>query len=419
MIKKWSYRFLSVAGSQAVCQLLNGVVAFMLVRMLPKDHYAWFTLIASFAAILNAVSDSGVGIAMMSLGGPVWKDRPRLSALIRACLDMLVWLATAGSVVVVPLLIWLLAKQGASWEVIALLCLLNICPQWIATRSIIFSIVNRLQSRIWQLQVVELTAAVMRFVLTVLPWLCGLRHVVWAAGAIAASLVVQGIIVRRQVAPLIDPEPPQELVNEYKPRVAATVRHILPSTVFNCFQAHLAVWVLGFFGASSQVADIGALNRLSFVANLAGAPLAMLVAPAFARCQDRPRLRRVFSAVFAAYLLFFAALVLVCWLQAPLILRVFGPNYSHLSQELPLVALGIGLMGLNSVCCSLNLAKGWIKSLWMSIPVALFAQVAAMVIFDMKSVSGAAFLSISLGAAYLLYSGTVSCFHLNRRAPLA
>jgi O-antigen/teichoic acid export membrane protein len=145
----------------------------------------------------------------------------------------------------------------------------------------------------------------------------------------------------------------------------------------------------------------------------------MLVAPAFARCQDRPRLRRVFSAVFAAYLLFFAALVLVCWLQAPLILRVFGPNYSHLSQELPLVALGIGLMGLNSVCCSLNLAKGWIKSLWMSIPVALFAQVAAMVIFDMKSVSGAAFLSISLGAAYLLYSGTVSCFHLNRRAPLA
>ena len=72
MINKWGMRFVSVAGTQAVCQLLNGVVAFMLVRMLPKDHYAWFTLTASMAAIPNAISDGGVGISIMSMGRTLW-----------------------------------------------------------------------------------------------------------------------------------------------------------------------------------------------------------------------------------------------------------------------------------------------------------------------------------------------------------
>lgn len=415
MLRKWSVRFLSVAGTQAVCQLLNGVVAFMLVRMLPKDHYAWFTLTASMAAILNAISDSGVGIAMMSLGGTVWQDRPKLSALIRASLDILVCLAAAGSVVVLPLLIWLLARQGASWDVICVLCALNIIPQWVATRSIIFSIVNRLHSRVWQMQQVELTAAGMRFVLTTLPWLCGMTHVVWAASAIAASLLAQGVLVRRQVAPLIDNAPPEDFVREFTPKVQATVRYILPSTVFNCVQAYLAVWILGFLGGTAEVADIGALNRISFVANLAGAPLAMLIAPAFARCQDFSRLRKVFAGVFAVYLLFFAGFAAVCWLEGPLILRLFGPKYSHLSLELFLVAVGVGLTALNGVCCTLNLAKGWVRSLWVSIPVSLVAQVVTILSFDMRSVSGAAWLSISLGGAYLLYSGTVSIYHLARR----
>lgn len=408
-------RFVSVAGTQAVCQLLNGVVAFMLVRMLPKDHYAWFTLTASMAAILNAISDSGVGIAMMSLGGTVWQDRPKLSALIRAGLGMLVWLAAAGSVVVLPLLIWLLHRQGASWSVICLLCGLNIIPQWVATRSVILSIVNRLHSRVWQMQQVELTTAGMRFVLTTLPWLCGMTHVVWASSAIAASILAQGLLIRRQVGPVIDSQPSEALVRELTPKVKATVRHILPSAVFNCFQAHLAVWMLGILGGTAEVADIGALNRISFVANLAGAPLAMLIAPAFARCQDMARLRKMFIGVFAAYSLFFIGFAAVCWLQSPLILNLFGPKYSHLSAELLLVAVGVGVTALNGVCCALNLSKGWVRSLWMSIPISLLAQISTMLVFDMKSVSGAAWLTISLGTAYLAYSGTVSVYHLARR----
>ena len=415
MINKWGMRFVSVAGTQAVCQLLNGVVAFMLVRMLPKDHYAWFTLTASMAAILNAISDSGVGIAMMSLGGTVWQDRPKLSALIKAGLGMLVWLAAAGSVVVLPLLIWLLHRQGASWSVICLLCGLNIIPQWVATRSVILSIVNRLHSRVWQMQQVELTTAGMRFVLTTLPWLCGMTHVVWASSAIAASILAQGLLIRRQVGPVIDSQPSEALVRELTPKVQATVRHILPSTVFNCFQAHLAVWMLGILGGTAEVADIGALNRISFVANLAGAPLAMLIAPAFARCQDMARLRKMFIGVFAAYSLFFIGFAAVCWLQSPLILNLFGPKYSHLSAELLLVAVGVGVTALNGVCCALNLSKGWVRSLWMSIPISLLAQISTMLVFDMKSVSGAAWLTISLGTAYLAYSGTVSVYHLARR----
>jgi O-antigen/teichoic acid export membrane protein len=417
LFERWGKRILGVVGTQAVCQLLNGVVAFMLVRILPKDQYAWFTLTASVVTILSAISDSGIGAAMMSLGGPVYQDRTKLSSLIRACLDKLLIMTALASVIAIPLLFWLLLRQGASWQMAALISALAMFPQWMANRTIIFSIVNRLRSEVWNLQVTELAGAVCRSALTAAPWLVGMSHVIWATLATSLATLLQGIMVRKQVRPLIDLHADGSAVAEFSPRVSEKIRHIMPSTVFNCFQANLAVGLLGILSGATQVADIGALNRLSFVANLVGSPMGMLVTPAFARCKDIRRLRRLFGAVFVSYALFFASFAFVCWLKADWILGLLGPKYLHLRDELTVVAVGMGLGGLNGVCCLLNLAKGWVRSLWMTIPISLTAQTIAMLLLDMKTVMGAACLTATLCAAHLLYSCWVSCFHLVRDKP--
>ncbi|WP_461786429.1 lipopolysaccharide biosynthesis protein [Prosthecobacter sp.] len=400
--------FASVAGTQALCQLLNGLAAFLLIRMLPKDQYAWFTIATAMAAVLNALSEGGIGTAVLSVGGKVWQDRPRLSALVHASLGMLNRLSIVGTLLTLPAMAWLLHQQDAPWTVLILLCVLILCPQWMATRTVLLGMVNRLQSRLWQLQSAELTQAGLRFTLTVVPGLCGAAHVLWAAAAVAVAVVAQGVLVRKQVWPLLEREVSPEAVEEFRPQVTSTVRRMYPSAVFNCVQSQIAIWLLGALGSSSEVADIGALARLAFIANMVGAPLSLIVAPAFARCHDTRRLRRMFAGLLGAYGLFYLSLTVAAWLHAPWILKLFGPNYGHLSHELLLYTFSLALAGLNGICWTLNLARGWLGYFWLTIPISIATQGTTLFFIEAQTVAGAIWLGIILNAGYLLHSLTIS-----------
>jgi len=52
-LAKWSLRLLSVTGTQVFTQVLNGVVAFVLIRTLSKPEYAWFTIASSMGAVFT------------------------------------------------------------------------------------------------------------------------------------------------------------------------------------------------------------------------------------------------------------------------------------------------------------------------------------------------------------------------------
>lgn len=408
--------FASVAGNQGICQLLTGLTGFLLVRVLPKEQYAWFTITSTLQAVLSALSDGGVATALMSIGGKVWQDQPRLSAVVGASLEMMTKLAFFGTLLVLPVMIYLLGEQQAPMSVIVVLIVLSICPQWMMTRTILLGVVNRLRSNVWALQLAELVLAVGRFVLTMIPLLLGWIHVLWASAAVAVAVILQGVLVRRQVWKEIHRCPAPNLVDEFRPRVRETVRQMLPSAAFNCVQGQIAIWLLSVMGTVSQVADLGALNRLSFVTNLAAAPLSLLVAPAFARCQDGGKLRRLFSTAFLGYGCFYLLLVFLSYLQAPLILSLFGPSYSHLGHELLIVTIGMALAGLNGVCWTLNLSRGWVKHLWVTIPLSILTQSCAALLLDLRTVSGAALMGVILTCGYLLHAILTTLNGFNKHA---
>lgn len=401
-----------VSGTQAFCQLLNGLVAFLLVRMLSKEQYAWFTITSAMAAVLNVISDGGIATAVMALGGKVWQDRGKLSALIHAALTMLSWMTAASTLFVLPALAWLLYRQNAPWDIIAALTLLTICPQWLMTRTMILVIVNKLQSRVWNLQISEITLSGTRFALTILVWLCGVMSAIWASFAVAASMLVQSVLVRKQVRPLLQTKVSADDVTLYHPQVVKTVRQILPSAAFNCLLGQISIWILGIIGTNSQVAELGALGRLAFVTNLIAAPLAFLVSPAFSRCQQLPRLRKLFTLLLMAYGSFYTVMMTLCWTQSPFILSLFGEQYGHLSRELFIVAAGLSIAGINSVAWSLNLAKGWVKHLWLTMPLTLVSQTTAILLLDVSTVAGAALLNMTLACCHLAHSLGISIFGL-------
>lgn len=415
-LHKWSLRILGVTGTQVFVQLLNGVVAFVLVRTLSKQDYAWFTIASSMGAVLSALNDGGVATAVTSAGGEVWQDRRRFSALMTAALAMLTRMAFLAAGVVTPLLAWLLWEKGASWQVILVLTLLVVGPQWIATRTVTLSTSNRLHSRLRELQVAEVAGALTRSLLTLVPAACGFVNIYLAIGAAVAALAVQAVIVRRQVAPLLDLPGEAAEVREYRGRISSVMKSMYPNVVFNCLQSQLATGILAISGSVSQVADLGALNRLSFFSNLIGAPIHYVIAPAFARCHDVLRLRWMFAGVLSGYVVMLTAFLGLVYWQASFVLRLFGAKYAHLNHELFLVAVAIAVAFINQVFCSLNLSRGWVRWTWANIPLTLAVQAAALSLLRMDTVAGAAELMIATACASLLLSMVIAYRELFRRS---
>lgn len=416
-LQRWSLRFLSVTGTQVLTQLLNGVVAFVLVRTLSKPEYAWFTIASSLAAVLSALNDGGIATAVTSIGGEVWQDRRRFSALMAAALGLLHRMALVGAAVVAPLLAWLLWEKQASWVTILVLIILVVGPQWMATRTVTLGTANRLHSRIRELQVAEIIAALTRSVLTLLPAALGFVNIYIALGAVAVSVAVQTRVVRRQVSALIDPDAGTEKVTEYRGRITSVMWRLYPNVVFHCAQTQLATGLLAVLGSASQVADLGALNRLSFFANFIAAPLHHIISPAFARCQGRARLRWMFASVLAGYVVVLGAFLGLVFWQAGFVLMLFGPKYAHLHRELFLVALAVVVSFINQVFWALNFSRGWVRWVWVNIPLTLSSQIAAALIFEVSSVAGAAQLMIATSCASLSLGVLVSCVELSRKQP--
>jgi hypothetical protein len=124
----------------------------------------------------------------------------------------------------------------------------------------------------------------------------------------------------------------------------------------------------------------------------------------------------MFAGVLSGYLAILAAFLgLVLW-QAGFVLRLFGPKYAHLDHELFLVAVAITVGFINQVFWSLNFSRGWVRWVWVNIPLTLAAQVMAAVLFEVNSVAGAAQLMIATSCASLALGVLVSCFELFRRS---
>lgn len=405
---------MSVTCTQVFTQVLNGVVAFVLIRTLTKQDYAWFTIATGMAAVLNALNDGGVATAVTSIGGGVWQDRSRFSSLMSAALATLNRMVFLAAVVVVPLLTWLLWEKGASWLTISMVCVLVAGPQWIATRTITLSAANRLHSRIRELQVVEMTGALTRSMLTLLPAALGFVNIYTALGAVAVSVWVQSRLVRKQVMPLLDLPGEAGQILDYQGRVRSVMRSMYPNVVFNCVQTQLATGLLAVFGSTAQVADLGALNRLSFFGNFIGAPIGHIISPAFARCQDLQRLRRLFVGVLFGYMALLAAFVGAIWWQAPRVLSLFGPKYAHLEHELFLIAVALSVGFVSLIFWSLNFSRGWVRWVWVNIPLTLATQVISAFLLKIDTVAGAASLMIATSCANLLLGVVVAVRELSR-----
>src|SRR4029077_21086244 len=98
---------------QLVVQGLAALSGILLVRILSRHEYAYFTIANSMQSTMALLADTGLSIGMSSIGGRVWQDPHKFGRLVATTMQVRRYLAAAAVAVVMPLLMWMLISKGA------------------------------------------------------------------------------------------------------------------------------------------------------------------------------------------------------------------------------------------------------------------------------------------------------------------
>jgi O-antigen/teichoic acid export membrane protein len=364
---------------------------FLIVRILSKSEYAAYTIAASLQALLNALTDSGIGWGLNAVGGRIWNDSARLRGLIAIGLRLRSYLAFVAVPLTVLSAFYLLRKNGVSWPTTIALTAGVLVTIWGTFLTNIYAVPLRLRSLYTTAQKFDLLGASLRFVLLAI-LASFFLNAISAVLITAMALTVQGILLRRSVDRILVDEPKEE-ESDRRALIGLMKKQAL-ATIFFAYQGQITIWLISVFGSAEKVADIGALSRLAIIFALVASILTGLVAPTFARCESLDRLLRLFVTALVAYLVF-AALLLFCSIAFPSeMLWILGGKYASLTREVPLLVTSSVVVGLTWVVHTLALSRGWVWQTW-TVPVAtVLVQLACARFVHFDSVAGVLVFSI-------------------------
>lgn len=414
-LRRWTRIFTGFALVQLLVQVLNALAGFLVIRTLEKPPYAWFTVATGMSAALAILADAGLASAVTSIGGKVWQDKLQLSNLIAAALKLRRYLAFFAVALVTPFSVWLLIKNGTSTSDALLLTLVALIPVWQITTNAVLNVVNRLASRSRQLQLADtllpLTRTVLILALLAIGWLSPLT-------AVLAAVIAQGmqyLLIRHQVLPLINAPTDAVLLEGYHRQLLPLVRHLYPNALFTCIQGQLSIWIISVFATVTQVADYGALSRFALLFTTLAGPLNQWISPAFARADSRRRLTLLLLGTLTLLATAVTPLLLIGFVKPTWLLALLGPGYHDLSAELQWMFALMTVHLLMSSVWGLCMARGWVKTIWLNIPVTLAAQVIALQWISVSTVIGVAQFGLAVAATQLVHALSVAAIHLHRQ----
>ncbi|HVF70534.1 MAG TPA: hypothetical protein VM940_02900 [Chthoniobacterales bacterium] len=371
---------------QGVVQVIGFLSGILLIRQLDQPEYAYFTIANTMQGTLNVLADIGISIGLVSIGGRVWQDQHRFGQLITTALHLRRKLGLFALGAVLPILAWMLFKNGASMSYLAVLVAIVLAGLAVQLSIGVLSVVPRLRSDVSRIQTIDLTGAVARLLALLILTYVFLNGAVALAVA-AGTLLLQFFMLRSYVAGVIDLTAPEN--KEDRAAMLGFIRSQAANALFFCLQGQITVFLISLFSRDvSSIAEVGALGRLGMIFAVLSNLLANVFAPAFARCQRAQKLRWQYAAIVGAVAAFSFLIVAAAALFPAQFLFILGNKYSHLERELLLMVGGAVVTAMASTLWSLNAAKAWIAGSWLYIPATLATQLALIPFTDFSSVPG-------------------------------
>ena len=408
-------RLITITGTaQIVVQALGFAGGILVIRILPTQEYALYTLANTMVGTMLLLADGGIATGVMSQGGRVWQSRERLGAVLSTGLDLRRKFATVSLLIALPALLYLLRHHGASWPM-ALFIVLALIPAFFTTLSgTLLEIAPKLHQNIVPMQRYQVESSLSRVTLLSL----SLFIFPWAGMAVLVASLPQvwsNWRLRKLTKTYADENQPVDPV--IRQEILAKVKRLLPDALYYCFACQFAIWLISIYGSTAAVAQVGALGRLAVALSLFTVLFSSLVLPRFARLPDQAGLLfQHFTRLVVGLLGLAACLVFGTWLLATPILWVLGKQYAGLQIELVLMMVGKCLSMVAALVFLLCTSKGWIINPLISIPLGVLSTGFGVFFFDFSSLQGIFRLDIFVAVVQLLMHTAYGIFKIRHLA---
>ena len=402
-----------VIAAQGVAMALSLLTGLWVVRSLPPEQYALYTIATSVLGALMLLSDAGIVAGAMALGGQCWREPAELGAVLKTARELRRRRAWVVALVALPVLAALLHQRGAGGVQIVL---------W--TVAVAFAFVAGLGPLVWEIplrlhevlrvtQRVAIIQAAGRAALTGLALaLCPIGVVAlvatglaqawasWQIGRAGAGLVeeTKPSPGAGSLAPSAAPVQRSEAhTAEIKASIRAVVRRALPSAIYGVLTQQFGLFFLSLAGTTLAVAQFGALSRIAVVIGVLISVNQIVFAPRFARIENQSDLPRAYARYLGFILALCLPLNLAAWWMPELLLKLVGSSYAGIVPELRLAVLAASLQAAGGSGFALGYARGWHMPPLAGIASMLAVQAACVVWLDLGVLHGVLVMAVAIG----------------------
>lgn len=379
-------------GAQAIVQGAGLICGILVIRFLPTQEYALYTLANTMLGTMSILADGGISTGVMALGGKVWMDREKSGVILATGLDLRKKFAVISLMIASPVLMYLLLRHGASW-LFVLLITASLIPAFFAALSdSLLEIIPKLNQDILVLQRNQITVSIGRLLLSAI----SLFLFPFTFIAILASGIprIFGNIRLRKIADVFA-DKYQKPDSETRKEILKIVKRILPLSVYYCLSSQITIWLISLLGSTLSIAQAGALGRLVMMLTLFSILFTTLIIPRFSRLPNSSAiLLNKFLLIHLGLIILCLGIVLTVFIFPSQILFVLGKNYAGLQYEL-LLNIIAGCVGMISgVSFSLCTSRGYIINPFFAIPINLLTLFCSIYFLNISTLRGVLYLNI-------------------------
>jgi len=389
---EWS-RLVSISAvAQVSIQLISFICGILVIRMLPTQEYALYTLANAMLGTMIMLADSGVSMGVMAQGAKVWQNDEKIGAVLVTGLDLRKKFTIGSLVIATPALLYLPRHHGASWLMSGLIIVSLIPAFFTGLSGTLLEIVFKLRQNIVPLQKIQVMnnagrLGLLSAMLFIFPW----TFVVLLAAGLPQ--IWANIRLKALSAGYADwNQKPDAAVRK---EILYIVKRVIPGAIYYCLSGQITIWLISIFGTSKALAQMGALGRLAMVLSLFGVLFSTLVSPRFARLTaNKNLLLKRFFHIMTGITVLTLFIVGFTWLFPTQVLWILGKSYSNLKTEL---VLNIAASCLNLIWGSayvLGTSRGWTINPIVSIPVSILAIVCGALLINVSTLKGVLVLNL-------------------------
>jgi O-antigen/teichoic acid export membrane protein len=372
-LRRWAGILAAFFTAQGLVQLTGVAAGLLLVRTLPVREFALYTLALSVTTFFTFLSDLGSTGSLVHFSHRAAREGETLAPYLAAVLSLRRLGFLAGATAVAVIFPRAAAAKGYGSLEIALALAAILVTVWFQIGAAVRVLALRLADRYGVSYRAEVSGALLRLLLTAAMVAAALLRAWIGILASAAGTAATSFLAARGAAPI--PAVETDL-RPYRRRVLRYLLPTLPSALYFSVQGPLVVWLAVTFGETRNIAEVGALTRLSMVVGLFASLSGVVFLPRLARITEEGAWRVRYFQFGGALAALALALLAGAALFPGALLWILGEKYAGLHRELVLVVAGAGLTLLDGYAVSVNLARSWTR--WQGL--AMLSLVAAQAV---------------------------------------